>query len=164
MNVVTNPNLYVVVGLPGCGKSTFAHKFISEERMRGKEVKYLSTDSLRGIIGESDEDMHVSHKVFKHVRLMVNFFLSHNQDVLVDATNITVSQRGKYVRIGQKYNADMYAFILPLNDIQELMNRNEIRKSKGGRFVPIDVIERMKDDYVEPSFEEGFTFICKQDD
>lgn len=36
--------LYITVGLPGSGKSTYAKEFIKDQR-----VEYLSSDSLRPI-------------------------------------------------------------------------------------------------------------------
>jgi len=41
-----NNTLYITVGLPGSGKSTYAKNFIKD-----KNVEYLSSDELRAIYG-----------------------------------------------------------------------------------------------------------------
>ena len=61
-----NNTLYITVGLPGSGKSTYAKEFI-----KGKEIEYLSSDSLRAVFGKSEEDQTVTPLVFGHIKRKV---------------------------------------------------------------------------------------------
>ena len=47
--------LYITVGLPGSGKSTYVKNFIKD-----KDIEYLSSDSLRAVYGKSEEDQSVT--------------------------------------------------------------------------------------------------------
>ena len=58
-----NNTLYITVGLPGSGKSTYAKEFI-----KGKEIEYLSSDSLRAVFGKSEEDQTATPLVFGHIK------------------------------------------------------------------------------------------------
>ena len=56
-----NNTLYIAVGLPGSGKSTYAKDFI-----KGKDIEYLSSDSLRAVYGKGEDDQTVTPIVFGH--------------------------------------------------------------------------------------------------
>ena len=58
-----NNTLYITVGLPGSGKSTYVKNFIKD-----KEIEYLSSDSLRAVYGKSEEDQTVTPLVFGHIK------------------------------------------------------------------------------------------------
>ena len=64
-----NNTLYITVGLPGSGKSTYAKEFI-----KGKEIEYLSSDSLRAVFGKSEEDQTVTPLVFGHIKKRLTNF------------------------------------------------------------------------------------------
>ena len=51
-----NNTLYITVGLPGSGKSTYVKNFIKD-----KDVEYLSSDELRAIYGKDETDQSVTY-------------------------------------------------------------------------------------------------------
>ena len=51
-----NNTLYIAVGLPGSGKSTYAKNFI-----KGKDIEYLSSDELRAVFGKGEDDQTWAH-------------------------------------------------------------------------------------------------------
>lgn len=144
-----NNTLYITVGLPGSGKSTYAKEFI-----KGKEIEYLSSDSLRAVFGKSEEDQTVTPLVFGHIKRKVDEFLKDGKNVLVDATSVNRKERSDYINTAKKYGAKVVAIVFKM-DRQGLIDRNKKRGEQGGRVVPDWVIDKMLNKFEEPSYDEG---------
>ena len=141
--------LYITVGLPGSGKSTYAKEFI-----KGKDIEYLSSDELRAVYGKGQDDQTVTPIVFGHIKRKVDEFLKDGKNVLVDATSVNRKERSDYINTAKKYGAKVVALVFKM-DRQGLIDRNKKRGEQGGRVVPDWVIDKMLAKYEEPSFAEG---------
>jgi predicted kinase len=141
--------IYIAVGLPGSGKSTYAKNFI-----KGKDIEYLSSDELRAVFGKSEEDQTVTSLVFGHIKRKVDEFLKDGKNVLVDATSVNRKERADYITTAKKYGAKVVAFVFKM-DRQGLIDRNKKRGQEGGRVVPDWVIDKMLAKFEEPSTNEG---------
>jgi predicted kinase len=144
-----NNTLYITVGLPGSGKSTYAKEFI-----KGKEIEYLSSDELRAVYGKSEEDQTVTPLVFGHIKRKVDDLLKDGKNVLVDATSVNRKERSDYIKTAKKYGAKVVAIVFKM-DRQGLIDRNKKRGEQGGRVVPDWVIDKMLAKFEEPSYSEG---------
>ena len=144
-----NNTLYITVGLPGSGKSTYVKNFIKD-----KDIEYLSSDSLRAIYGKSEEDQTVTPLVFGHIKRKVDEFLKDGKNVLVDATSVNRKERSDYINTAKKYGAKVVAIVFKM-DRQGLIDRNKKRGEQGGRVVPDWVIDKMLAKFEEPSYDEG---------
>ena len=144
-----NNTLYITVGLPGSGKSTYVKNFIKD-----KDIEYLSSDSLRAIYGKSEEDQTVTPLVFGHIKRKVDEFLKDGKNVLVDATSVNRKERSDYINTAKKYGAKVVAIVFKM-DRQGLIDRNKKRGEQGGRVVPDFVIDKMLNKFEEPSYSEG---------
>ena len=144
-----NNTLYITVGLPGSGKSTYVKNFIKD-----KEIEYLSSDSLRAVYGKSEEDQTVTPLVFGHIKRKVDEFLKDDKNVLVDATSVNRKERSDYINTAKKYGAKVVAIVFKM-DRQGLIDRNKKRGEQGGRVVPDWVIDKMLAKFEEPSYDEG---------
>ena len=144
-----NNTLYITVGLPGSGKSTYVKNFIKD-----KEIEYLSSDSLRAVYGKSEEDQTVTPLVFGHIKRKVDEFLKDGKNVLVDATSVNRKERSDYINTAKKYGAKVVAIVFKM-DRQGLIERNKKRGEQGGRVVPDWVIDKMLNKFEEPSYDEG---------
>ena len=141
--------LYITVGLPGSGKSTYVKNFIKD-----KDIEYLSSDSLRAVYGKSEEDQTVTPLVFGHIKRKVDEFLKDGKNVLVDATSVNRKERSDYINTAKKYGAKVVAIVFKM-DRQGLIDRNKKRGEQGGREVPTFVIDKMLAKFEEPSYDEG---------
>lgn len=141
--------LYITVGLPGSGKSTYAKEFI-----KGKDIEYLSSDSLRAVYGKSEEDQTVTPLVFGHIKRKVDEFLKDGKNVMVDATSVNRKERSDYINTAKKYGAKVVVIVFKM-DRQGLIDRNKKRGEQGGRVVPDWVIDKMLNKFEEPSYSEG---------
>jgi len=148
-----NNTLYITVGLPGSGKSTYAKNFIKD-----KDVEYLSSDSLRAIYGKDETDQSVTSIVFGHIKKTVDEFLKDGKNVLVDATSVNRKERSDYINTAKKYGAKVVAIVFKM-DRQGLIERNKKRGEQGGRVVPDWVIDKMLNKFAEPSYDEGIDVI-----
>ena len=144
-----NNTLYITVGLPGSGKSTYVKNFIKD-----KEIEYLSSDSLRAVYGKSEEDQTVTPLVFGHIKRKVDEFLKDGKNVLVDATSVNRKERSDYIKTAKKYGAKIVVIVFKM-DRQGLIERNKKRGEQGGRVVPDWVIDKMLAKFEEPSYSEG---------
>jgi predicted kinase len=144
-----NNILYITVGLPGSGKSTYAKNFI-----RGKDIEYLSSDELRAVFGKSEEDQSVTPKVFGHIKRKVDEFLKNGKTTLVDATSVNRKERSDYIATAKKCGTKVVVLVFKM-DRAGLIARNQKRGQEGGRVVPDWVIDKMLAKYEEPSMSEG---------
>jgi predicted kinase len=138
------PRIVVLVGLPGCGKSSYLEKI---------GAPALSSDAIRGLLADDPTDQTIHGRVFRALRHMLRDRLELGRPVTyVDATNLTPRERRAYVRMGELYGASVEAvfFDVPLAVCQE---RNHGRT----RVVPDDVVERMAAKLRPPAMEEGFS-------
>jgi len=148
-----NNTLYITVGLPGSGKSTYAKNFIKD-----KDVEYLSSDELRAKFGSGETDQTCTNQVFAHIKRTVDEFLKDGKNVLVDATSVNRKERSDYIKTAKKYGAKVVAIVFKM-DRQSLIERNKKRGEQGGRVVPDWVIDKMLAKYEEPSYSEGIDVI-----
>jgi predicted kinase len=144
-----NNTLYITVGLPGSGKSTYAKEFI-----KGKEIEYLSSDSLRAVYGKDETDQSVTSIVFGHIKRKVDEFLKDGKNVMVDATSVNRKERSDYINTAKKYGAKVVVILFKM-DRQGLIDRNKKRGEQGGRVVPDWVIDKMLNKFEDPSYNEG---------
>ena len=144
-----NNTIYIAVGLPGSGKSTYAKNFIKD-----KDIEYLSSDELRAVYGKDETDQSVTSIVFGHIKRKVDEFLKDGKNVLVDATSVNRKERSDYIKTAKKYGAKVVAIVFKM-DRQGLIDRNKKRGEQGGREVPTFVIDKMLAKFEEPSTNEG---------
>ena len=137
------PRLIILIGLAGCGKSTWA---------REQGLPTLSSDEMRGVLADDVTDQTIHKQVFETLRYLIRQRVAIGRPVTcVDATHLTPKERRPYFRIkGCKVEAVF--FNVPLQMCHE---RNQSRD----RVVPAHVIDAMYEKMVPPSRKEGFSKI-----
>lgn len=147
-------NLVITVGAPGSGKSTWVENY----KLSHPNMTFLSSDALRAVFGKDENDQTVSARVFEHMENEVDRLLSEGKDVCIDATNMHRRVRRVWIDLAKKHDAIITAYVFIVNR-NILIERNQKRGDMGGRNVPIDVIDRMLTNYVEPTKIEGINKI-----
>ncbi len=150
------PVLYVLCGLQGSGKSTYARKLEKEE---GCFV--VSSDEIRRQYPNAKNDT-----VFQMVYRLANDALIDGLNVVIDATNITVkSRRQVFANIKADCHKQCVVICTPYEKcVKRVENRNILSQATGDHFVPLEVLERYYKSFEVPFNEEGWdSIVCVQD-
>ena len=135
--------LYMMIGLPGSGKSTISRKLSKKEN-----AVIVSSDDIRKEIFGNEKNQSDNKKVFKIAEERVKEKLKIG-NVIYDATNINYKKRMEFLQ--KIKDVEKIAFLV-LTPYRECLLRNEQRE----RRVPISVIKRMYCNFYVPQYYEGF--------
>jgi predicted kinase len=144
--------LYVLVGIPGSGKSTWV-----KNQDWAKDIPVVSTDNFveEYAAREGKTYSEVFHDYMPiAVKLMANQALicqANKLDVIWDQTSTTVATRAKKINMLPNYYKIAVVFKAP--EPNELMRRLE---SRPGKNIPWSVITSMLSQWQEPTEDEGF--------
>ena len=147
--------LYLLVGIPGSGKSTWVNNHIWT-----KDCAYISTDYYVEKFAQKLNKTYTEvfdNVIPRAVRLMnrsVHRARAFNRDIVWDQTSVTIKTRSKKLRMLCNYRAIAVVFATP--PLEELYNR---LNQRDGKHIPQRVIHQMLDHWQEPSLEEGFSEI-----
>lgn len=132
------PRLIVPVGLPGSGKSTWAHWI-----QQTKPVQIISADQIRLEIWDSLEEANSkrqNHKrVFEEMHLRIRFGLQNGKIVIADATNLYRHAREPLYEIALQTGSPTE--IVLFGDPETALRQNRLREAD--RVVPDEAMERM---------------------
>lgn len=135
--------LYVMMGIPGSGKSTYARKL---------DAKYVSLDKIReekfGDINYRGEE---STKVWTEACSMIVQASRHGENAVLDATNVLRSGRRKIVRQFRQ-NFDKFVLCYVKTPLSVAIERNNNRENVLEEYIIRDKYEKL----VEPQFDEGW--------
>lgn len=149
--------IYMLIGIPGSGKSTFA-KYLNGEIVSPDEVR----KELYGDISIQGNPV----EVFSMVEDKIRFFLSIGDDVVYDATN-TTKYRKETVKEFREYGFDKVVGIFVDTPFAICIKRNVIRKDRCEP-VPDGVMRQMRDNLElnPPSKADGFDefYVIKGDE
>jgi predicted kinase len=144
--------LYVLVGLPATGKTTWA-----SSQDWANECTYVSTDThveaYAKSVGKTYSEVFADYMPTA-VDLMSQQVIdarTQEQDIIWDQTSTTVASRQR------KFNmlADYYAIavVFPVPEMTEWLRR---LANRPGKWIPVDVLEDMVKNFEVPTEEEGF--------
>ena len=148
------PKAYILVGVPGSGKSTW----ISKAPVDWNNTVVASTDNY--VEQEAKRQGKTYSDVFKDVMPSAVNNMAHtvidavknNQDIIWDQTSTTRHTRAKKIRMLPS-NYEVIAVVFPTPNQQELSRR---LSNRPGKNIPDEVIKSMIDKWEEPSEDEGF--------
>ena len=144
-------NLYVMIGIPGSGKSTFCKKFIENN----ETIKWISRDEIRfSMLKPKDDYFSKEDEVYEEYIRQINNALEDGFDVIADASQVSYNSRKKLLRRIDKDNIDKLIAVYKKNDLTECIRRNDARE--GRACVPHEVIRQMYGSLMLPGEMEGF--------
>lgn len=121
------------MGLPGSGKSTWAH------------AHYPNFTRIDG------DFLKTSEKVCHSLRQS----LMAGQNCIVDATNGTLERRSTLIAVAKSFNAVIVG-VRFTTDVKTCIERCRLRHESGGNKVPKIAIYKVNKSFVEPNANEGF--------
>lgn len=140
------PELTVLIGLPGSGKSTWAKK-----NLPGHII--ISPDQVRYEDFQIQFETRVEPQVWQIVFALIEGNLKLKRSVVFDATNLTPKRRKRLVELGQKYKAFVRA-VLVNTPVNQCIQQNKARRKF--EHVPDKLIINMAKALIKPTKEEGF--------
>ncbi len=142
------PSLVLLVGVAGCGKSTFAQR-----HFRATEV--VSSDHCRAMVSDDESDQSATADAFELLHLIVSLRMSRMRVTVVDSTNVRADARRPLLALARRHHLPAVAVVLDLPE--ELCQ--ERNRSRTGRSVPADAItehRRRLDESLGGLTREGF--------
>lgn len=126
--------LHIPVGIPGCGKSTFAWTVLEHSNLR-----VVSSDAIRLELSH-DYDQTRNDEVFAIFHQRIEDYLLNDLDVFADATNLNAFARENLYKIADRACAEVHAWVFA--NVNQAVIRNGARSPEGGR-VPVPAMEYM---------------------
>ena len=152
------PKLYMLVGVPGSGKSTW----VKNQEFWMKDCAYISTDmwvemeaERRGVT-YSEIFQEYMPKAVELMAIQVELARDKGMDIIWDQTSTTISTRAKKFRMLPEYYAIAVVFRIP--EPEELQKR---LASRPGKVIPSEVLDDMIAKWQEPTEDEGFKEIWR---
>ena len=143
--------LFVMIGIPGAGKSTIAEEIALKE-----PAIIVSSDIVRGELYGDESIQGDPAKVFRIVHENVKHYLRKGCNVIMDATNINSKKRAVFLREINKVCPDCEKIaVVVVADKDTCVSRDLLRK----RTVGWEVIERMIANFQPPFYYEGWDAI-----
>ncbi|MDR1631784.1 MAG: AAA family ATPase [Dysgonamonadaceae bacterium] len=136
-----NPQLLLLIGAPGSGKTTFAKYFIRTEEnwMRLCRDDFRTMNFTESLMSKREEDL-----ISDTMDVAVETLLRKKYNVLLDATHCRAEYLNHYI---EKFNACAdISFKCFECDTDELIARCDKRHAEMGRHIPATVIKRFVDD------------------
>lgn len=147
--------LYMLVGLPGTGKSTW----VKNQRSL-KDFVHISTDNIIEDLALG-ENLTYNDAFSKYIGLatyqlkeQVKRAVSDGHDIIWDQTNVSKSARMKKLNMCPTYKKIVVVFEEP--NEKELTRR---LNSRPGKTISYQVIDKMRTDFQYPTLDEGFDII-----
>ena len=143
------PTLYILIGIPGSGKSTFAKRFQNEY-----DTSWISRDKIRfDTIKEDEEYFSHESEVFQKFIDNIIFGLRNSLNVIADATHINMSSRRKLTyAIDKEFNNYKIVYVIFDTSFDICLARNNARE--GRACVPEQVMKNMYKDFRIPRDDE----------
>jgi predicted kinase len=154
---------YMMIGFPGCGKSTWVKNNVDDLNSTSRPVVHSSDNIIEEWAknrGKTYSDIFsdsIELATKKFFRDLTDSF-ENGDNVLVDRTNLSINSRKKILQMVPKDQDYKKIAVHVFCNEDELFNR---LNNRVGKSIPENVIRSMIKSFQEPSLEEGFDDIYK---
>ena len=124
------PCLVVLVGPSGAGKSTWAHSHFRAEQI-------VSSDRLRAIVGEGEDDLAASDDAFAILEAIVDHRLRRRLTTVVDTLGLDPVRRARWLAAAREHDVARVCVVVPTT-VAECRARNR----GAGKSVPERVLSQ----------------------
>lgn len=129
----TTMKAFLTVGLPGCGKSTFAKKY------KGKLIE-INLDQCREFVNGSEEDQGNIMEVLKYRDSLIEQAAIHGADIIISDTNLHPEFRKQLIdRLKE------LGFVVTIVHFKTSLETCKQRNVGRSRQVPDEIMDQMED-------------------
>ncbi len=104
---VPDPSLVLLIGIAGCGKSTFAGRHFDA-------TEVLSSDECRAMVADDPNDQGATSDAFSVLRFILDKRLKRRRLTVVDATSLDRDARKPYLGLARKHEVPAVAIVFDL--------------------------------------------------
>jgi predicted kinase len=137
--------LIFLVGLPGCGKSTYANENLVID------CEIFSSDKIRFELFGDENNQSDNNLVFSTLFERARDALKNGKNVVIDATNVDINERAQALKHFIDFEVYRIAIVLDV-PVEICIERDQQRK----RIVGANVIKKFATRFVMPTKAEGF--------
>ncbi len=160
MSTVPDIPLWLIIGLPGSGKSTWARRF----QQAGPEIAYISTDQIRGELFGDEAIQGSWPQVWQRVQQDFQIVVQQTDEgqvsgALYDATNVQRRGRRRVIQAARSSGFTRLQAVWLDVPLATCLERNQRR----ARQVPTDIINAMSRQLAgaPPHPDEGFAAVYR---
>ena len=142
---MNQPTIVLLIGPCGCGKTTYALRYIEQH----DNMIHLSSDKIREELWGDEAIQGDNNEVFRLMQSRAIDALNHGHSVIYDCTNMTRKDRAGIISVCPKF-VKIEAHVI-FSPIETCIERDAARKRTVGKVV----IDRMLKRFQAPHYEEG---------
>ena len=151
------PKFYMMIGVPGSGKSTWISKHNSSGTMVASSDAYIEAQAEKQGKTYNDVFNDTIKAANAHIQNVAKKAFELNLDLIWDQTNVSRKSRApKLAMVPEHYEKIAVVFATP--DDAELKRR---LASRPGKSIPQHIVMAMASSLQEPTPDEGFDRIIK---
>lgn len=153
----------MLVGFPGCGKSTWTNSLINLQRINDPnldQIRVISADNVIELIAKehkltyNDVYSNISYAFCERLMVELAKKAAANpkvETIIWDQTNLKKKSRIKRLELFDPtiFTREVIVFQIPSNHQELLNNRKE-------KIIPVEVMQRMKETMEEVTYDEGY--------
>ena len=137
--------LIIMIGIPGCGKSTYAKRLLEDH----PDWEYVSRDLVRyQYVTDQEHYCDHEHEVYKEFCNRIDMHLINDKTVIADATHLNQKSRDKLLNTLTVIPDRIIAIVFK-TPFEECLRRNRLRE--GITRVPDAQMFRMRNSFKEPN-------------
>jgi len=156
-DVKTGPEIFVMVGLPGSGKSTWSNNMMANSP--DSYVVVSSDDELERMADHEGISYGDAHKKYigKAVSISKQKFreaVNKGENIIWDQVNVSPKKRRSILnQVPAGYKKTAIVFEVTANELNQRLAK---REQETGKHIPPHVVKNMAKTYRPPTKEEGF--------
>jgi len=147
------PDLYVLCGNIGTGKSSYA--LTLKKEIGG--VVFCNDKMIDLLEGEYAYDLEKKNLYNDVKRIIIKKAILRGYDCIIDRTNITKEKRKEYIDIGNFLSCDQIVCVDFGKGEQHHLYRRLVESKGVGVKTWLEVFNKFEKQYEEPTEDEGFT-------
>jgi protein phosphatase len=143
------PSILVLIGTSGAGKTSLAQRLFLR-------TEILSSDSCRALVSDQENDQSATPEAFELLLTLARLRLKRKRLCVIDATNLTVKDRAKYLALGNEFQCPVCALVVNPG-IEICLERTSRR---GDRDISVEIVKWQHDELLmnRPSLSsEGYS-------